>query len=67
MATCESNGRVKFINDKFATSEMVVLTSHIRFLLGPHRIIVKGGIRRAYNCADQLEALCSPVVPSTTP
>lgn len=56
MAEFLNSGRIRFNDDtQFKTSEMVVLSRHMRFLLGDQRLIVKGGIAKAYECAKQLE------------
>jgi hypothetical protein len=65
MAEMLNNGRVRFINDNYKTSEVVVLSSRIRTLstgdrsLNGKTIFASGAIARAYECARQLEEVVS--------
>ncbi len=54
---------VKFVNEKFKTSEFVVIRQHLTYLLTPvssgggrkPRLFPQGGIAKAYAMLDQLE------------
>lgn len=64
MATqCLNNGRIRFENADYVTSEVVILAKHMRFLMGGSRVFPKGGIARAYECAKQLEETAARILP----